>query len=164
MTPFEMACKYEATEAVKLWINYFEKSDQTLDQIFTQYYMNPLHMATNPKNWPNNLPAKTHENLQFLLTLDINVFAEDSDGWTPFEIACKYGLTRAFGIWLKYFEDRGIKINQNGMLPLICACMRTDEYDQKSEKWTPLHTKTYDSRSKIVKDLIEIYKSQGFNM
>ena len=96
----------------------------------------------------------------------IDIFIKDGplhrqNGWSPFEVAISHGKMKIFNVFMEYFEEKKIFLNEYEMNPLIAACKRTEE---PNAGWDEVHTKSEKERTEIVKILLQYSKDKGVNL
>ena len=166
VSPFEVACRNGDVDIVELLL---KNSDKGIG--VSSDRSNGLFEACQPTNGDDH--GKVLE--IFLKCAEwkkIDIFKRNdkrrriwirgchSDGWTPFETACEFGMTSIVSVFLNYFEEKGIKITDHGMMPLICASKRTEEYHDYWIEWQTWHEASYEERTEVAKILIDYYKDK----
>ena len=166
VSPFEVACRNGDVDVVELLL---KNSDKGID--VSSARSNGLFEACQPTNGDDHgkvleifLKCAEWKKIDIFKRNDkrrrIWISGRHSDGWTPFETACEFGMTSIVSVFLNYFEEKGIKITDHGMMPLICASKRTEEYHDYWIEWQTWHEASYEERTEVAKILIDYYKDK----
>eukprot|EP00093_Oithona_nana_P008842 08842.XXX_274709_276137_1 [CDS] Oithona nana genome sequencing. len=161
-TPFINVCAGDDVEIVEIFLANSDKGIQ-------------LHKTDNQRSTGLHWACKAYHHYNFtadILSLllknvedkDFNVFARNNFGLTPFETACEYGATSAVSVFLNYFEEKGIKITDHGMKPLICVAKKVERWSDCSLDWDVYHDKMYEERKIIAEILIRYFKDSGIDL
>ena len=177
-TVFHQACYCENPEIIEMLIKASETKGLELHTTsgiknFRTCRITPVHHATHPYDPHKNTATALKVLLKYAEEKNFELFGRiTGDGsepmvdgsWTPFECACQFGNVEAVKVFMEYFKEKGIKVTDHGMRPLICACKRTEIFDDCTTGWDTYHDRNYESRTEIAKILVEHYEENGIDL
>ena len=179
-TALHQACYSEDPEYLETLIKVSETKGIDLNaksEIRERYVrdISVMHHATRPfDNYYHGDYKKNATALKVLLKYaeekNIRLFCRDGTNyeplytglWTPFEYACQYGNVEAVEVFMEYFKEKGINVTDHQMMPLTCACKRTDIYDD--DDWKTFHDDHKDARTEIAKILVKHYEENNIDL